>query len=207
MVGARYDTTPTSPDGVLSELAQATAAGGRPVDVPSKVHLTGAVVLQDGAPAKGARVFFSTVDHAFDQGEVRAETTADDSGAFHRDIPPVDVPWAGLVGAGTLWAHRPGSLVAFNSVYRGALPPGLPQRLVLGPPTRARFEVFGPDGTAIAGATIEPRTLARDLAQVPDRLALLIGAETVTDTRGRAAMTAFFPDELTGVRVTAKGYG
>ena len=54
---------------------------------------------------------------------------------------------------------------------------------------------------------IEPRAVDRDHAHVPDRLASIIGAETITNARGRAVMTAFFSEELTAIRVTAKGFG
>ena len=106
---------------------------------------------------------------------VRAEMTADDQGRFSLDVPPVESPWLGMIGTGTLWAYRPGSLVATMPVYRGALPPGLPLRLVVGPPARALFEVHDPDGKPAAGVRIEPTVLDRHNALVPDRLAALIG--------------------------------
>ena len=39
---------------------------------------------------------------------------------------------------------------------------------------------------------------------MPDGLAALIGADTVTDARGRAVMNAFFLDEIESIRVTAE---
>jgi RNA polymerase sigma factor (sigma-70 family) len=207
VAGARPEAKPIAGASVLSERTQAKPSSGRPDGVPDKVPLAGAIVLQGGGPAKGARVFFSTIDHAHVGAEVRAETITNDGGQFHVEIPPVDVPWAGFVGTGTLWAYQPGTLVAWMPVYRGALPPGLPQRLALGPATRAPFEVLNPDGKTVAGAMIEPRSLTRDNTQVPDRLASIIGGETVTDARGRAVMTAFFPEEITAIRVRAEGYG
>jgi hypothetical protein len=83
----------------------------------------------------------------------------------------------------------------------------LPLRLVVGPPARALFEVHGPAGKPLAGARIEPGALDRHFALVPDPLAALIGADTVTDANGRAAMAAFFPEEIRSIRVTANGYG
>jgi RNA polymerase sigma factor (sigma-70 family) len=206
LTSGRPETTPVAVASILSDQAGAGLTG--PPDVGrAGVPLSGAIVLQDGSPAKGASVFVSTVEHAYGHGEVRVGTITADTGEFHLDIPHVDVSLPGIVGTGTLWAYRPGLLVASMSVYRGALPPGLPQRLVLGLPTRAPFQVFGPDGKAVERAMIEPRVLARNSAQVPDRLASMIGAEIITDIHGRAVMTAFFPEEVTAVRVTAKGYG
>jgi hypothetical protein len=205
--GVRFKITRSAVATIAPQPAQAKSASNR-LDAPLvRAQVAGVVALQGGDPAKGAIVLFSTVEHAYEQGDVRAETPTGDGGKFQLDISPVDIPWAGFVGTGTLWAYKPGSLVAFVPVYRGALPPGLPQRLVLGPPTRAPVEVLGPDGKAVHGAKVEPRALAQDRASVPDRLASLIGAETVTDFRGRAVMTAFFPDEITAIRVTAAGYG
>ena len=54
---------------------------------------------------------------------------------------------------------------------------------------------------------IEPWSIDRDHAHVPDRLASIIGAETITNAHGRAVMTAFFSEELTAIRVKAKGFG
>ena len=137
----------------------------------------------------------------------RARTVVANNGEFHLDVPPVDSPWAGMIGTETLWAYKFGFLVSSIPVYKGALPSDLPQRLVLGPPTRAQFQILCPDGTAVAGAMIEPRVLDRHIAQAPDRLSAMIGAESTTDFHGRALMTAFFPEEITGVRVTAQGFG
>ena len=131
----------------------------------------------------------------------------DAGGEFRLDIAPVDVPSARHVGTGTLWAYTPGSLVASEQIYHGALPPALSHRLVLGPPSRAPFEVYLPDAKPAVGAMIEPRSLDRDHSQIPDCLASMIGAETVTDGHGRAVMTAFSPEEINAIRVLAKGYG
>jgi RNA polymerase sigma factor (sigma-70 family) len=192
---------------VVSEQARAESTS-RPPDVRlTTVLLAGTVVLQDGSPAVGAHVFMSTVTHAYARGEIRAGTIVAKNGEFHFDVPKVDVPWAGMIGTGTLWAYKPGHLVSSTPVYKGALPSDLPQRLVLGPPTRAQFQIRRPDGTAVAGAMVEPRALARNHAEVPDRLSSMIGAESITDAHGRALVTAFFPEEITGIRVTAQGFG
>ena len=87
------------------------------------------------------------------------EMNADDRGRFSLDIPSVASPWVGMIGTGMLWAYRPGSLVATIPVYQGAIPPGLPLRLVTGPPAGAIFEVRDPDGKPVVGAKIEPQAL------------------------------------------------
>ncbi len=191
----------------LQEAAKAEPAQGASGTMPAKVPVVGAIVLHDGTPAGGVRVFFSTRDHAYSKGEVRAEAGADAQGRFSLEIAPVENVSAGWPGTGVLWAYRPGSSIASISVYRGALPPGLPQRLVVGPPARAMFEVRCPDGKPAVGAQIEPRMLCRDYGLVPDGLAPIIGADTVTDAHGRAVMTAFFPEEIASIRVNAEGYG
>jgi RNA polymerase sigma factor (sigma-70 family) len=193
---------------VPAERIQTPPKGGSADAARTTVPLAGAVVLQDGTPARGARVFFSSRDHGYDEGEVRAETVTRDGGEFDLDVPKVDAPWAGSVGSGALWAYRPGSVVASMPVYRGALPLGLPEQFVLAPGSRAVFEVVGPDGNPVSGAMIEPLAFDRDTAAtIPRRLASIIGADTITNARGRAVMTAFFADELIGIRVTAKGHG
>jgi RNA polymerase sigma factor (sigma-70 family) len=176
-------------------------------DAAAKIPVSHRVVLPDGQPAGGVRVYYSTRDHAADHGHIRAETRADAEGRFSLELPPVDGSWPGTVGTGTVWAYRPGSLVATIPVYRGALPRGLPLRLAVGPSGGAHFEVHDPDGKPVAGARIEPQRLGRHNAHVPDRLAELIGAETVTNARGRAVMAAFSQEEIGSIAVSAEGYG
>ncbi len=203
----RLETTPDDAVLAFQESATAKTTAGRSRTPSAKVPVTGTILLQGGTPADGARVFVSMFDHAYSHGLVRSETRADAHGRFSLEIPPVEVAMAGWLGTGTLWAYRPGSLVASIPIYRGALPPGLPQRLVLGPTARAVFEVRGPDGKPAVGARIEPRALNSHHASVPDDLASIIGADTVTDARGRAVMTAFYPEEIVSVRVVSATYG
>jgi RNA polymerase sigma factor (sigma-70 family) len=198
-----------APDEVLLAFQKGPAAqaADRPSTKPAKASATGTVVLLDGAPARGARVFVSVIEHAYGHAQLRAQASADPQGRFSLDFPPVIVATAGWVGTGSLWAYRPGSRVAFLPVYRGALPPGLPQRLVLGPPARAVFEVRGPDGKPVADARIEPRGLNSHYTNVPDELASIIGTSTITDAHGRAIMTAFDPEEIASVLVMSATYG
>ena len=191
---AHQDRTPTA------------AARTGPKTTPSKAPVSGAIVLPNGTPAKGVACF-SPLAMTVIATVKFAEMNADDRGRFSLDIPSVASPWVGMIGTGMLWAYRPGSLVATIPVYQGAIPPGLPLRLVTGPPAGAIFEVRNPDGQPVVGAKIEPRALERDWALVPDPLAALIGDETVTDARGRAYMAAFFPEEVRSIRVIAEGYG
>jgi RNA polymerase sigma factor (sigma-70 family) len=209
VASAPTDATPveTPASAALREGTTAEAATNRSQPPPEKVSISGQIVLPDGTPAKGVRMFFSTRDHAFSHGQIRAEMTVDDQGRFSLDIPSVASPWVGFIGTGTLWAYQPGSLVATVPIYRGALPEDLALRLVIGPPAQALFEVHDPDGKPVAGARIHPGALDRDIAMVPDPLAALIGTDTVTNAHGRAVMTAFFPEEIRSIRVTAEGYG
>ena len=183
------------------------SAKERTVSVSAKLPVSGTVALPDGRPASGTRLFYSTRDHAGDPGHLRAEAVADAEGRFSLVIPPVDGPWPGLIGAGTLWAYRPGSFVATIPVYRGALRPGSALRIGVGPTAGALFEVHHPDGRPVVGAKVSPRLLDRHIAEVPDRLADLIGFETLTDSRGRAVVAAFSQEEIRSIEVQAEGYG
>ena len=186
--------------------APAETARARAETTPSKIPVSGRLVLPDGKPAEGVRVFYSTRDRRRRSRAVRAEMHGRRRGRFSLEFPPVEGAWPGMIGTGTLWAYRPGSVVATMPVYRGALPPGLPlaaRGRVHRP--RALFEVHDPDGKPVAGARIEPQVLERDYALVPDRLAALIAAETVTDARGRAVIAAFSQEEIRSIRVIGRG--
>ena len=55
---------------------------------------------------------------------------------------------------------------------------------------------------------IEPKSVSRRIhSYVPDGLAELIGADTVTDSRGRAVMNAFFLEEVDAIRVVTENSG
>jgi RNA polymerase sigma factor (sigma-70 family) len=169
--------------------------------------VSGTIALPDGKPAAGVRVFYATRDHPADHGNIRTEVVADEDGRFSLDLPPVDGAWPGTVGTGVLWAYRPRSRVGTIPIHWGSSPRGLPQRLAIGPSCGALFEIHTPDGKPVAGARIEPQRVDRHNAHVPDRLAELIGAETITDARGRAAMAAFSQEEVQSIVVAAEGYG
>ena len=195
--------TPVTPNG---DPPPASSPDRRDV-APAKLPVSGTVTLPDGRPAGGTRLFYTTRDHASDPGHLRAEAVADAEGRFSLVIPPVDGPWPGLIGAGTLWAYLPGSFVATIPVYRGSLLPRSTLRLGVGPTAGALFEVHHPDGRPVVGARVLPRLLDRHIAEVPDRLADLIGSETLTDSRGRAVVAAFSQEEIRSIEVRAEGYG
>jgi RNA polymerase sigma factor (sigma-70 family) len=207
MAKTRLETTPGGAELAFQANTPGQASADASKTAPGKVPVTGTIVFLDGTPAKDARVFFSTRDDVSGDGRVRAETGADAQGRFSLEITPAEGVMAGFPGTGMLWAYRPGSLIAFVPVFRGALPPGLPQRLVLGPPAHTVFEVRGPDGKPVVGARIEPHSLNSHHALVPDGLASLMGASAVTDARGRAVMTALFPEEISWVRVVSENHG
>ena len=189
----------------LAGMAFRPAWAGPPT-VESRLSLSGTVTGPDGLPTPGARVFYAEREGDSIWGKVAAEAVVDPKGRFQLTVSRAKderlrVAW------GTLWAYRPGSLIGLFNVREGALPPGVPVRLVVGPPAISPFEVRGPDGRPIAGATITPRVLFRQYASVPDGLADLIAADTRTDQRGRAVLTAVFPEEVSTVVVTAPGFG
>jgi protocatechuate 3,4-dioxygenase beta subunit len=97
--------------------------------------------------------------------------------------------------------------VATYKVSRETLPPDWPISMVLDEPARAEFLIRGPDGRTVAGARIQPRVLNRDPFGVPDGLAERIEAQAVSDEHGRAVLTAFFPEEISTLFVSAPGLG
>ena len=156
-------------------------------------------------PAAGAGVFFSTRGAGGGWGEVVARTETDARGRFRLEVPGAAGRRARAghalgVSAGLAGRH------ALDRPARRCRPDGLSD-LVLDEPARAEFLVRGPDGRPVAGARIQPRVLDRDFFSVPDGLAERIEAQTVTDDRGRAVLTAFFPEEISTVIVVAPGLG
>ena len=171
---------------------------------PAPVAISGTVVDADRNPAAGAGVYFSSWNTGHGWGVVDAQAETDAHGRFRLEVPGDP----GRVRAGgVLWAYRPGALVASRRVTRELLPPDLPVVMVLDHPARSEFLIRGPGGQPVAGARIEPRLLHRDDNFVPAGLAERIAARTFTDARGRAVLSAFFPEEVRVVFVKAPGLG
>jgi hypothetical protein len=172
-----------------------------------KPGVQGVVLDSDGKPAKNVRIFYSTREgEPLPWGRVIAKTNTDNDGKFH-------VPWPSKDGElptdrwDAIWAYQPGSVVA-SGLIAGHQPLETSDiRLSLDTPGRTIFDVRSPDGLPIAGARIKPRGITGSFHGVPDGLAELIEAGTVTDAKGRAIMTAFHPEEVRTVFVSAKGYG
>ena len=97
--------------------------------------------------------------------------------------------------------------MAAHRINRETLPADWPVSMVLDHPARAEILVRGPDGRPVAGARIQPRALHHEPFVVPDGLAERIEAQTLTNARGRAVLTAFFPEEVSTVFVSAPGLG
>jgi protocatechuate 3,4-dioxygenase beta subunit len=175
-------------------------------DPDAKQTITGNVVGPSGKAAEGVRVFYSQHEAGKTWGDVLVEVMPDPDGQIRLETPPVtgNRPYRQM---GMLWAYRPGALVGTLPVFQGTNPPGVPTPLTVGPPAYTPFEVRDPDGKPVAGATIEPKGVETPGAVVPERLAKLIGEETVTDANGRAVMTAFLAEEVNSVVVTAPEYG
>lgn len=189
---------------------QDTEPDDAPRGAPSsaKTRAAGSVLFQDGKPADGVRVLFSTFDSLYARAHVRSETRTGPGGEFELSVPSMDGRPPAADGVGIVWAYRPGSLIASTVLWRGSHPSGLRDRMVVGPPGRAAFRVLDPDGRPVAGARIAPTAIDRTMMLfVPEELIALLGAETLTDADGRAVMTSFLPEEVAGVRVSVKGYG
>ena len=130
-----------------------------------------------GRPREFACITFLGERGGTGWGKVVAQAEVDAEGRFHLELPAQggDRPRG---RRDTLWAYRPGSLLAAMPVRRDSLPAGLPSRLNIGPPALSRFEVRGPEGGPVSLATITPRVLKREYLSVPDGLAEKIASET-----------------------------
>ena len=171
---------------------------------PKTVVVTGKVVDEERKPVAGAEVFLSGFTTPGGWPATLGRVRTDAAGMFRLDAPAdPDEPTA--PGPGALWAYRPGALAASRDIRPQTFVPDLPIELVLGPPARSVFEILGPDGKPVAGATITPRVIDRDASAAPDALGALVAA--TTDAQGRATLSAFFPEELTTVAVRAPGLG
>lgn len=170
---------------------------------PAPLLIVGTVLDPDRRPAEGVEVLYSTHRPGVGWGRVVARTKTDAEGRYHLKVagPPV------ATEPGRLWAYRRGNLVASRPITVDIPARAQPLELVLDPPARAVFVVRGPNGQPVAGARIQPRVLQRDFSSVPDGLAEEIEAQAVTDASGRAAITAFFPEEIAAAIVAAPGLG
>ncbi len=211
----RYPPPITSPGGIADD-------GHRPADVdrlrhlclrreapakPLPVAIAGTVVPTPTAGPRRARGSSTRLFKGGGSwGKVVARTETDVRGQFRLEVP---VEPDGRPEPGMLWAYRPGdrALVAAHRINRETLPPDWPVAMVLDEPARAEILVRGPDGRPVAGARIQPRALHHEPFVVPDGLAERIEAQTLTDARGRAVLSAFFPEEIDTVIVAAPGLG
>ncbi len=188
----------------------AVIAAQEPAKPKPKSGISGVALDADGKPAKDVRIFYSIREAGSGHwGRVLAEMTTDDAGHFVF-LGPLDGDKKGsskFGGQGVIWAYRPGSLVASVVVSEPTFPAGSEARLRIEPAARTIIDIRSPEGQPIVGAHIKPRLLYRDYISAPDGLAELIEAETITDATGRAVMTAFDPEEVGTVFVTAKEYG
>ena len=173
---------------------------GTESDVGKAGSVSGVVVDSDGRPAGGAEVLASGATWDGEPPALMGRTKSDGEGRFVLTF--TEEPSA--CERATLWAFRPGAVVASIPIDRDSLQ-GRAVRLKLGSPGRATFVVAGPDGQPVSGARVVPRTVAREVLELPEALAEL--ASTTTDREGRAIVSAFHPEELLSVRVEAAGFG
>lgn len=169
--------------------------------------VNGTVLDAEAHPASNVRIFYAVrPERGTGWGRVVAETKTDALGRFH-------VPWPKgttvrrAAYEDTIWAYRPGSLLASERIPNHGPTESFEARLALGLPARTVFDIRNPDGLPIAGAKIYPRVLIHGSLSVPDELAKVLESETVTDERGRAVMTAVNPEDLNTFFVKAKGFG
>jgi Carboxypeptidase regulatory-like domain len=181
---------------LLLSLATVGVGGG----VAGHGSLRGVVVGADGRPVAGAELVAAGGTWDGDSPVELGRATADGDGQFSLEL--LDEP--SECDRPTLWAIRGGSVAASISIDRDSAE-GRPLRLEVDASPGAAFVVAGPDGRAIEGARIIPVRVAREVPEVPDRVARL--ASTATDRDGRAILRAFRPEEILEVRIEAAGFG
>ena len=182
--------------GLLLSLATVGVGG----EVAKGGMLVGQVVGPDGRPAPGAEVLASGGSWDGTSPSLLGRALTDAEGRFALELSGSpegrEQP--------TLWAFRPGSVLASSPVDR-EMAGGRPVVLILGSAARAAFVVAGPDGRPVVGARVIPRRVAREVAEVPEAVAAL--ASATTDQEGRGVISGFRPEELVGVIVDAPGFG
>jgi RNA polymerase sigma factor (sigma-70 family) len=167
---------------------------------------SGKVVDDQGKPLPEVSVYSSARDQGVTWGRITSEARTDTEGRFRLNVPSAGRNLRRLYPA-AIWAYAPGRLVAIQPIARNLLFEDVPVRLVLDRPARTTIDVRGPDHKPIAGATVAPRVLIRGALAVPDGLSERIDDDTVTDGHGRAVMSAFWPEELSTIFVSAPGLG
>jgi protocatechuate 3,4-dioxygenase beta subunit len=175
-----------------------------PVPPALPVTVSGTVTGANGRPVPAANLVLAETilplgawPEVFDRGR------SDEAGRFRLPLPSEPAERYGARKLLALWAHRPGLRVACRTVPRDWPADGEPLRLVIGSPQQLTVRVLGPDGTPVEGARI---TAARVLDRpVPAVLADAVASPT--DRDGRAVLTAFAPDELDVVSISASAFG
>lgn len=167
--------------------------------------IAGEVVDGDGKPAARAEVWLAGLDIPNESAAVLGRTQADAVGRFRLDAPRLE-SMPDVYNPG-LWAYRPGSSAAWTTREPGGTTSlgSISKRLILRPPSEARFRILDPEGGPVAGARVSVRHLLTASTYVPDELLGLTAA--ATDAEGRAALTAFPPAQIEGVLVTTPRFG
>ncbi len=203
---------------VVIALAQPAPAGALPLGE----RLTGTIVDHDGRPVAGVEVVLSSglppsgerpsiggvlwMRHSpamvAERHPVLARGQSDDAGHFRIQLP-AEVLRSQEPTPVALWAYRAGSRVARRRLPWATPAPEEPIRLVLEKASASGLQVLGDDGSPEAGARVWLSGI--DRLAVPDELAARIVAETGRD--GSAAVTAFAPGDIRGVRVESTKFG
>ena len=163
------------------------------------VPLVGVVLDAHDGPAAGVAVIASGGRWSGGAPIVLGRAMTDERGGFRilavEDPATTDHP--------TVWAFRPGSLVARQPIRDGDAV--APIRLTLGAAGNAAVSVNDPDGHPIAGARVIPRRASGEPWAIPEALGDLVAA--TTDAEGHAALPGFFAEDLGGVEIVAVGFG
>ncbi len=160
-------------------------------------EVSGTVVDPEGKPVKGATVWLTAFVRFDADVETLAQVETDGEGRFTADAPS---------GGGdrprflSLWAHAPGSRVAFASLSNRTKDDRGPIRLTLGPPAKTPVRVRGADGKPVAGATVR-------LSPLVFPASLRAKLEATTDAQGRATIDGVNPGQVYRVDVTADRLG
>ena len=103
----------------------------------------------------------------------------------------------------TLWAHKPGSRIAFVEFKRNIPAADEPVRLVLGPPASTSLRVVRPDGKLASNTRVRVVQVNFKAPRPPDKLLDRLAA--TTDADGRATIDGIESADVFALDVTVEG--
>jgi len=186
--------------------------------------IPGTVVDETGAGVAGAEVWLPVKKGFRPEDDRTAHAVADAQGRFELRLP---LSWLDdRLMFFSAWAYAPGRQIGSASVYSFLREhdkttsqakakeekdekPEEPTELVivLNPATGVSFDILGPDGRPLPGATVQPQHVKTRMAYefVPGDMLPKVSAVTGDD--GRAELPAVPSDKLYSIRVETEAFG